>query len=239
MHTKDQDTNQETTNEETPKTLDEQVEDVMKGLRQNTTERAIRGVVLVAGVVTAVVFGTASLGWTKWLLRVLSGFLGLGASEAYGWMKNRSDCKRFRAIIQGAQNVYAKEGEARAEAYLRDELSKYEAEEKARREEFERKVGDVDAVAVQAAEARKDAADAVRMTEKAAENLDHTVTRLEEIDKKVEDVGSKASGMIKGIEGRLDSLNKKADASIPIEAVPTKTSSKKSTRKPSKKAANG
>lgn len=218
-----QDTNTPPTDEKSePLTIDEQVDEVMKSMRQNTPERAVRAIVVVAAAVTAVVFGTGSLGWTKWLLRVLSGFLGLGLSETYGWMKNRSDSKRFRKILQQTQNIYAKEGEARAEEYLRNELHKYEAAEKKRRESFERKIGDVDAVATQAAEAKRDAAEATRMVEKAAENLETQVTRLEEIDKKIDDVGAKAHGMIKGISARLDTLQETADKKIgSVEQIPT------------------
>jgi len=231
-------TNPETDNDGFPKTIDEQVEEVMKGLRPNTTERIVRGIVLTAGIVGTVVFGTASLGWTKWLLRVLSGFLGLGLSETYGWMKNRSDSKRFREIIQRTGEIYAGEGENRAEDYLRSELAKYEEAEKRRREAFERKIGDVDAVSVQAAEAKRDAAEATRMVEKAAENLEDQVTRMEDLDKKIDEVGDKATGMIKGINQRLDALGEKAKKAVPIESVKTttkKTPAKKTTRK---KAAN-
>jgi len=178
-------TNQPTPNQPTEPVSEEQVLQIMAALRPNWPRRIIIGVLTTAACAVGGFFGSGALfgiGWWRWLVGAGAAALGLGMEETYQWFANQADNRRFIDLIAEVAEVYQLRGEKAAEMKLRDSLSVFRTEQQRERKAFEAAIGDLDAVAEQAAEAKADAQFARKVVDSATEKLEVLVTRIESIN---------------------------------------------------------
>lgn len=225
----------------TTRTPPEKTYDIVDGLRPNTPQRVTRDLIVAVAAFMGVQLLAAPLGFWRWILGSLAAFLGISLGEVYGWMVNVSDRRRLSHILVQTHTVYMRSMDE-ASDFLRDKLADFRAEDNLRLRAFEEKVGDLEAVAGQATQARKDANSAAATASKAVETLDVIVGRIEVVETKI----SKTETAAEQINARLTALLKKAPskrgvsiagpdgeiAPAPIEKAPV-------AKKPVKKAANG
>lgn len=211
---------------------------VVKTFRPNLAQRIRDDAALATVGFLAGMFLFKGLGWWRYLIGSGFSILGLGVSETYHAISSWIDEDRFNSLIESAYAVYRAEGEEQAEEYLRNELARFHSQQMRERKEWEDRLGDLNAVAQTAAEARQDAEAASKFVSQASEQADVLITRIESVDEKVDSAVTKSNKFFKSLGSRLTKMEKRSvKAGVSVESTKTAKPAKKRHTKKGAKAA--